>query len=972
MTVGIKAYDDVELQLRERMPLSMRDIVAAHGSAAQQARDAFEAHLARNIDALRAASRPPAVTTAVPSAFGFIQETSPVASAFGFLQGDDEAAAASLLDTPVSLVDAPVPSGAENEGPRAMDIDLHLDFQEYRAALECGLCRWRVPADGIDIASVIEVSEAGARLVKSNEAVMGRASALIRTNWDMLVGKSAAAWQRAYAPVAAKCSRSPVGYACIDEYEADLKAARLAAALEMEGLEEDFNVYLALETQREALLVDRNRVIIASARREFELSFRELIQQHTASVLANQPVSGQGDATVAGSATASLAAEDVAGAHSHAELEQRVDGLAAKFDDFEQQAATKAVQMEEKLEGKMVAAVSRCDEIVSEESCALEANFDALKAQCDELRTISEQVQARCDGLRSTCDGLEHQISDLLQSQTALQARISRPTEEVLQTDLNGGVRDLDVALMPVLEQRLSDSKDEVMALVEMLEGRVQEQERCTEELKETMQRCLQAPPASVQPSNESGSQKEEVQALYSLLEEQERAREQERQRDKEEVNGLYELFEQRLQDLSGSLTKTLDSRLSTGVPAAEAANTAAPSSNAPSQTSDRGAAVGHGGVEMVEGAAKLREEFQEMFKAFKDTQRRELKVVLDKAKTLEEKVACAVADAAFGATAAVCARVTTANREAASDTSPHVKVTGNGVKTDEGGGAENDPQSQLEVTVKNLEALEKKIEKKFRDASLATAAEVMKIKAECLESSADELVAAESKIEGRVKLVHDALVARCDELAGQLEDGQVRTAAAMEQAMQAAQAAEVVRVLQQEAQENVRTQLTAFHASVGKNCQRMFVLLEQQMAPREALNEVERRLARAIEPLLHNETVTPLRDLIGRLAEVEREVQGHSYRIDQGRDGVQALFGMIAQLPELAPQVERKRGLFSSMKKSMKNTIEGASSTAAATTAAATRLVTPGGGGERPRLLPPASPAANAGFFAEGEGDES
>ena len=163
------------------------------------------------------------------------------------------------------------------------------------------------------------------------------------------------------------------------------------------------------------------------------------------------------------------------------------------------------------------------------------------------------------------------------------------------------------------------------------------------------------------------------------------------------------------------------------------------------------------------------------MFKAFKDAQRRELKVVLDKAKTLEEKVACAVADAAFGATAAVCARVTTANREAASDSSPHVKVTGNGVKTDEGGGVQNDPQSQLEVTVKNLEALEKKIEKKFRDASLATAAEVMKIKAECLESSADELVAAESKIEGRVKLVHDALVARCDELAGQLEDGQVR-----------------------------------------------------------------------------------------------------------------------------------------------------------------------------------------------------
>jgi hypothetical protein len=52
--------------------------------------------------------------------------------------------------------------------------------------------------------------------------------------------------------------------------------------------------------------------------------------------------------------------------------------------------------------------------------------------------------------------------------------------------------------------------------------------------------------------------------------------------------------------------------------------------------------------------------------------------------------------------------------------------------------------------------------------------------------------------------------------------------------------------------------------------------------------------------------------------------VEGHSYRIDQGRDGVQALFGMIALLPELAPQVAKKKGLFSSMKSSMKDTLAG------------------------------------------------
>ena len=56
-----------------------------------------------------------------------------------------------------SLLDPPVP-GKEAAGSWEVDVDLHADFQEYRAALECELCRWRVPSDGIDIASVVEVS----------------------------------------------------------------------------------------------------------------------------------------------------------------------------------------------------------------------------------------------------------------------------------------------------------------------------------------------------------------------------------------------------------------------------------------------------------------------------------------------------------------------------------------------------------------------------------------------------------------------------------------------------------------------------------------------------------------------------------------------------------------------------------------------------------------------------------------------
>lgn len=79
---------------------------------------------------------------------------------------------------------------------------------------------WRPSrTDGIDIASVVEVSDGGARLVKSNEAVLGRASALIRANWDALVAKSDRVWKEAYAPIAAKCGGSPLGYTAVAEYE---------------------------------------------------------------------------------------------------------------------------------------------------------------------------------------------------------------------------------------------------------------------------------------------------------------------------------------------------------------------------------------------------------------------------------------------------------------------------------------------------------------------------------------------------------------------------------------------------------------------------------------------------------------------------------------------------------------------------------------------------------------------------------
>lgn len=158
----------------------MREIVAAHSAAAQQARDAFEEYLELHLHTLKQhnhlsqSSRETAASksSTALSAFDFLQEEAPQEppqpSAFGFLQES------SAQNSPA----APAAAPSEDAG-----VDIAGDFQEYRAALECELCRWRVPSDGIDIASVVEISEGGARLVISVAIVLS--VAIVQASVDM-------------------------------------------------------------------------------------------------------------------------------------------------------------------------------------------------------------------------------------------------------------------------------------------------------------------------------------------------------------------------------------------------------------------------------------------------------------------------------------------------------------------------------------------------------------------------------------------------------------------------------------------------------------------------------------------------------------------------------------------------------------------------------------------------------------------
>ncbi len=155
----------------------------------------------------------------------------------------------------------------------------------------------------------------------------------------------------------------------------------------------------------------------------------------------------------------------------------------------------------------------------------------------------------------------------------------------------------------------------------------------------------------------------------------------------------------------------------------------------------------------------------------------------------------------------------------------------------------------------KQLEALEKKLDKRFRDTSLATAAEVMKIKSECLNevmkcmnevikikseclgNAADMVSVADSKLQQRLVELERAL-------ATGVEDAKADAAAANAQAHTAGLAAEVVRVLLHQRLEDVDVRMGAHQAQIAENCRQMFLLIEQQLSLLAASEHISNTLA--------------------------------------------------------------------------------------------------------------------------------
>ena len=62
---------------------------------------------------------------------------------------------------------------------------------------------------------------------------------------------------------------------------------------------------------------------------------------------------------------------------------------------------------------------------------------------------------------------------------------------------------------------------------------------------------------------------------------------------------------------------------------------------------------------------------------------------------------------------------------------------------------------------------------------------------------------------------------------------------------------------------------LTQVHKSVGDKCRQMFTLLEEHMAPRQAMADLEHRVVSMLEHRLLTEAVAPMRHVADRLSEV-------------------------------------------------------------------------------------------------------
>ncbi|EKX33253.1 hypothetical protein GUITHDRAFT_120569 [Guillardia theta CCMP2712] len=132
-------------------------------------------------------------------------------------------------------------------------------LQEQRAALEVALCRWKTPTDGVDLASVVEVSEGGVRLVKVNEVVDGRAAELVKENWRALVAVFEMAWEESYKPIQDKVQAGNK-YASVDDFDSELEAAKKKAEERVQPFQDEFKLFRGLASHQERVQRLRSKV----------------------------------------------------------------------------------------------------------------------------------------------------------------------------------------------------------------------------------------------------------------------------------------------------------------------------------------------------------------------------------------------------------------------------------------------------------------------------------------------------------------------------------------------------------------------------------------------------------------------------------------------------------------------------------------------------------------------------------------
>jgi len=104
-----------------------------------------------------------------------------------------------------------------------------------------------------------------------------------------------------------------------------------------------------------------------------------------------------------------------------------------------------------------------------------------------------------------------------------------------------------------------------------------------------------------------------------------------------------------------------------------------------------------------------------------------------------------------------------------------------------------------------------------------------------------------------------------------------------------------------------VQSKMEEHDRRVADNCRQMFTILEQRSASKAAVGELRDTMTKAVDTAIKGSTSELRTEVHTSLQKSHDEMEGLGNKVAAAKDEIQALFGMIASLPNLEPAKKSK-----------------------------------------------------------------